>query len=140
MHTPAARRVARMAMRSILAFGRTWDIVVERREARLGIIVEQHGKRVLDRTIEKKAPATDIVLHKSEKMRLTARWNPETSVQAPGFPVTQKNPKKLTDFGEGFQGFTNCRCAIYARSMRSPTGRDARILPARPPPHCNSCR
>ncbi|MFO1461477.1 MAG: hypothetical protein U1G08_19000 [Verrucomicrobiota bacterium] len=51
----------RMAMRSILAFGRTWDIVVERREARLGIIVEQHGKRVLDRTIEK-GSATDIVL------------------------------------------------------------------------------
>jgi len=47
----------RMALRSIRAFGRTWDLVVERRGTRARIIVEQAGKRVYDRTV---APGTTV--------------------------------------------------------------------------------
>jgi hypothetical protein len=41
----------RMALRSIRAFDRTWDLVVERRGTKARIIVEQAGKRVYDRTV-----------------------------------------------------------------------------------------
>lgn len=41
----------RMALRSIRAFNRTWDLVVERKDKQLHVTVEQAGKRVFDRTI-----------------------------------------------------------------------------------------
>ena len=41
----------RMALRSIRAFGRTWDLVVERRGPSVGVIVEQAGKRVIERAV-----------------------------------------------------------------------------------------
>ena len=47
----------RMALRSIRAFDRTWDLVVERRGRQVRIIVEQAGKPVFDRTI---APGTTV--------------------------------------------------------------------------------
>lgn len=51
----------RMALRSIRAFGREWDLVVERREERLGIIVQQAGQRVFDRTVDRGA-TVEVVL------------------------------------------------------------------------------
>ncbi len=47
----------RMALRSIRAFGRTWDLVVERRGKKVRVFVEQAGKRVCDRTV---APGTTV--------------------------------------------------------------------------------
>ena len=47
----------RMALRSIRAFGRTWDLVVERQDQQIRVIVEQAGKRVCDRTV---APGTTV--------------------------------------------------------------------------------
>ncbi len=41
----------RMALRSIRAFGRTWDLVVERQGTRVRVIVEQAGKRIYDRNV-----------------------------------------------------------------------------------------
>jgi len=51
----------RMALRSVRGFGRTWDLVVERKEAQMRVAVEQAGKRVWDRTV---APGTtfEVVL------------------------------------------------------------------------------
>jgi hypothetical protein len=50
-----------MALRSVRAFNRTWDLVVERKGTQVRILVEQAGKRVYDRTV---APGTtaEIVL------------------------------------------------------------------------------
>jgi len=47
----------RMALRSIRAFGRTWDLVVERHDKQVRVIVEQAGKQVCDRTV---APETTV--------------------------------------------------------------------------------
>lgn len=47
----------RMALRSVRAFGRTWDLVVERKDTQVRVIVEQAGKRVYDRTV---APGTTV--------------------------------------------------------------------------------
>lgn len=47
----------RMALRSIRAFGRTWDLVVERQGKPVRVVVEQAGKRVYDRTV---APGTAV--------------------------------------------------------------------------------
>ncbi len=41
----------RMTLRSVHAFGRTWDLVVERQGAHVRVTVEQDGKRVYDRTV-----------------------------------------------------------------------------------------
>lgn len=51
----------RMALRSIRAFDRTWDLVVERRGASVRVIVEQGGKRVYDRTVARET-TVEIVL------------------------------------------------------------------------------
>lgn len=51
----------RMALRSIRAFDRTWDLVVERQDGRMRVMVEQGGKRVFDRTIEPDA-TVEIIL------------------------------------------------------------------------------
>jgi len=51
----------RMALRSIRAFARDWDLVVERREDRLGILVQQAGRRVFDRTVDRGA-TVEVVL------------------------------------------------------------------------------
>ena len=47
----------RMALRSIRAFDRTWDLVVERQDQQIRVIVEQAGKRVCDRTV---VPGTTV--------------------------------------------------------------------------------
>jgi hypothetical protein len=47
----------RMALRSVRAFGRSWDLVVERHDARMRVTVDSAGKRVFDRTI---APGTPV--------------------------------------------------------------------------------
>ncbi len=47
----------RMELRSIRAFGRTWDLVVEHRGTKVCVIVEQAGKRVYNRTV---APGTTV--------------------------------------------------------------------------------
>jgi hypothetical protein len=47
----------RMALRSVRAFGRTWDLVLGRRGTAVRITVEQAGKRVYDRT---DAPGTTV--------------------------------------------------------------------------------
>lgn len=41
----------RMALRSIRAFDRSWDLVVERKDTRIRITVEQAGKQMFGRTI-----------------------------------------------------------------------------------------
>ena len=51
----------RMALRSIRAFDRTWDLVVERQGAQERVIVDQAGKRVYDRTVAPGA-TVEIVL------------------------------------------------------------------------------
>jgi hypothetical protein len=50
-----------MAMRSIRAFNRTWDLLVERNETKLSVTVEQAGKRVFNRIIHPGA-SIEIVL------------------------------------------------------------------------------
>ena len=54
-HMP--ERWRRMALRSVRAFDRTWDLVVERQGTRAQIIVKQDGKRVDDHTV---APETTV--------------------------------------------------------------------------------
>lgn len=51
----------RMALRSIRAFNRTWDLVVERKDKQMRVTVEQAGKQVLDRIIEQ-GTAVEVVL------------------------------------------------------------------------------
>lgn len=51
----------RMALRSIRAFGRSWDLVVEREAARMHVTVELAGKRVFDRVIGR-GTAVEVVL------------------------------------------------------------------------------
>jgi hypothetical protein len=51
----------RMALRSIRAFDRTWDLVVERKDSRIRVTVEQAGKRVFDRTVAAES-TVEIVL------------------------------------------------------------------------------
>lgn len=41
-----------MALRSIRAFNRTWDLVVERDNARIRVSVEQAGKRLFNHATE----------------------------------------------------------------------------------------
>lgn len=49
----------RMALRSIRAFDRTWDLVVERNDTQMRVTVEQAGKRVFDRTV---TPGTTVAI------------------------------------------------------------------------------
>jgi hypothetical protein len=50
-----------MALRSIRAFGRTWDLVVERNRTQMRVTVEHAGKRVFDRIIHP-GTAVEVVL------------------------------------------------------------------------------
>ena len=88
-------------MRSIRAFGRTWDLVVERQGTQVRVIVEQAGKRVYDRTLASGA-TVEIVLPQAPD-RPILRGTPmvlgkalEASV---AFAMDVKNWQQIKDLG-----------------------------------------